>query len=508
MADNKNLEFIQMYTVKGLSPLQLDIGIGQIYVKDFARIGLYGDKHFLYYSKNGLGRALFEKDEMEKTAKVGEEYFSDPKKFNDFVKQTTDLIEKTKQFITKFEKLDLEKLDYPTLRDLAIERIGIEEDCFTYYDATEPQLTSKIEEKLNFYLIKVISSDKYNDYSAKLMLTEEPNTLSREELDWLEIVKLGKSLGIENVDENEKVPDELCQKIEDHFHKFEALTLGDASWFPDITYFYNKYREDIKKSNEEITKRIQEVTGYPQKVATDKQQIISETKISPDMIHLCKVLSEIGHLRLGLRIDAWTLIVYFGTLLDKELMNRLGVSYEDLHSKTRAEYEEFLKSQIGSDHLSSAVQNGPLSFSKDYLYYIDDGQIKLLYGDEAAKTFNELVTQEDFSQLTEVKGNTAMTGKSQGKVCIYSWGDNLEEKLKEMDERKILITGMTRPQLMPLIYKSSAIVTDQGGVTCHAAIVSRELGIPCVIGTKNATKVFKPGDIVEVDADTGIVRKI
>jgi len=53
--------------------------------------------------------------------------------------------------------------------------------------------------------------------------------------------------------------------------------------------------------------------------------------------------------------------------------------------------------------------------------------------------------------------------------------------------------------------KAAAIVTDEGSLTCHAAIVSRELGIPCVVGTKTATQVLKDGDLVELDADRGIV---
>jgi pyruvate,water dikinase len=65
---------------------------------------------------------------------------------------------------------------------------------------------------------------------------------------------------------------------------------------------------------------------------------------------------------------------------------------------------------------------------------------------------------------------------------------------------------MTRPEFVPLMKKASAIVTAEGGITCHAAIVSRELGIPCVIGTKNATKVLKTGDEIEVDAEKGIVK--
>ena len=70
------------------------------------------------------------------------------------------------------------------------------------------------------------------------------------------------------------------------------------------------------------------------------------------------------------------------------------------------------------------------------------------------------------------------------------------------------MTPMTRPEFLPLMKKAKAIITDEGGITCHAAIVSRELGIPCIIGTKIATKVLKDNDLVEVDAEKGIVRKI
>jgi pyruvate,water dikinase len=67
---------------------------------------------------------------------------------------------------------------------------------------------------------------------------------------------------------------------------------------------------------------------------------------------------------------------------------------------------------------------------------------------------------------------------------------------------------MTSPDMIALINKASAIVTDDGGILCHAAVISRELKKPCIIGTKIATKVLKDGDLVEVDANKGIVRKI
>ena len=77
-----------------------------------------------------------------------------------------------------------------------------------------------------------------------------------------------------------------------------------------------------------------------------------------------------------------------------------------------------------------------------------------------------------------------------------------------MKEKDILVSHMTSPDIVPVMKKAAAIVTDLGGLTCHAAIVARELKKPCVIGTKVATQVLKDGDKVEVNADKGIVRKI
>jgi pyruvate,water dikinase len=67
---------------------------------------------------------------------------------------------------------------------------------------------------------------------------------------------------------------------------------------------------------------------------------------------------------------------------------------------------------------------------------------------------------------------------------------------------------MTDPHYLPIMKKAAAFVTDEGGLLCHAAIVARELKKPCVISTKVATKIFKDGDLVEVDANRGIIRKI
>jgi pyruvate,water dikinase len=73
-------------------------------------------------------------------------------------------------------------------------------------------------------------------------------------------------------------------------------------------------------------------------------------------------------------------------------------------------------------------------------------------------------------------------------------------------EGEILITGMTRPEYLPLVNKCLAFITDAGGILSHAAITARELKKPCIIGTQVATTFLKDGDFVEVDADEGVVR--
>ncbi|HLM87371.1 MAG TPA: phosphoenolpyruvate synthase [Solirubrobacteraceae bacterium] len=74
-----------------------------------------------------------------------------------------------------------------------------------------------------------------------------------------------------------------------------------------------------------------------------------------------------------------------------------------------------------------------------------------------------------------------------------------------LNDGDVLVTHMTSPDWLPLMRRAAAIVTDSGGMTCHAAIVSRELGIPCVVGTGEATRTLRDGEIVTVDATRGVV---
>jgi pyruvate,water dikinase len=107
----------------------------------------------------------------------------------------------------------------------------------------------------------------------------------------------------------------------------------------------------------------------------------------------------------------------------------------------------------------------------------------------------------DAQGVALLRGLGAAPGSAVGPVSLLA---TLSESGKFTDGA-VLVTRMTAPDWVPLMRRAAAIVTDSGGMTCHAAIVSRELGIPCVVGTQDATKTLRDGELVTVDATHGLV---
>ena len=131
----------------------------------------------------------------------------------------------------------------------------------------------------------------------------------------------------------------------------------------------------------------------------------------------------------------------------------------------------------------------------------ENGISTLLTGDEAVKIEDQIHNKQ---VSEEIKGQTAFPGIAKGRVKII-----LDpKKASHFQKGDILITNMTRPEFVPLMEKAAAIVTDSGGLLCHAAVVAREMKKTTLIGTEKATKVFKDNDLVIVDAEKGFIKKL
>ena len=153
----------------------------------------------------------------------------------------------------------------------------------------------------------------------------------------------------------------------------------------------------------------------------------------------------------------------------------------------------------------------PQAANKRTDYFVVLGSKKgsqVFSGQKARQMEKELLAKQSPLDQTLVKGMTANPGQAKGRVRVIYWQKGFEEKVNAMKEGDILVSSETTPELMPAIKKAAAIVTEMGGLTSHASIISRELDKPCIVGTKIATQVFKDGDLVEVNATKGTVKRI
>jgi pyruvate,water dikinase len=169
------------------------------------------------------------------------------------------------------------------------------------------------------------------------------------------------------------------------------------------------------------------------------------------------------------------------------------------------------------DHYSYP-QDIEYAFEKDNLYIVQSRPITTLTDKKGLEkgTGGELVKGETMMAKEAPKAQVA-GGSGPGKILVRGLGASpgmgmgkvkivrSSKEIKNMDRGDVLVTEMTTPDFVPGMKKASAIITDTGGMTSHAAIVSRELGVPCVVGTGNATATLKDGMEVSVDGSHGII---
>ncbi len=198
------------------------------------------------------------------------------------------------------------------------------------------------------------------------------------------------------------------------------------------------------------------------------------------------------------RADFFNHSSYYVLPFVKHVATFFGLSYEDLLYFSPREIIQALR---GDFNLSAHIK----ARKEDLLmYHADDPDV--LEGSEAVAYVNErpFLKHIFINKENTLVGKAAYRGVVRGKVKIIM----RSEDVSKVEPGDVLVSIMTTPNFLPAMERAVAFVTDEGGITCHAAIVAREMKKPCIIGTKNATSVLKDGDMVEIDAEQGIVRKL
>ncbi len=264
---------------------------------------------------------------------------------------------------------------------------------------------------------------------------------------------------------------------------------------------FNYYKDSIEvlsKSKNSLQEEIKRIKKEQNNRKEELEKILRRIKASVILRNFVEILQAYMFLR-TYRKNIISKAHYQHLSLIKEVAKRMKI--EDSFSLvTYQEMIDFLeKGKLLAKHILTKRKEG-------WGIIAESGFIEVVSGREEVL---EMMERFQIGMLpiippvhTIIKGNPACQGNVIGSVKIVKNKKDFS-KIKQGD---ILITHMTTPDFVPLLKKIIGIITDEGGVTCHAAIISREYGIPCIVGTENATQVIQDGDQVELNAYTGIVK--
>lgn len=496
------------YQVFDVSPLSHYFEEIYGHTKGIEAIGPRGDRNYFWYSKDQKGSAYYEVAEQRLSAESTYEVLNDSKARKKYVSGVADVLDRAREVTSSASSIALSSLATEKVFERIASLWRLEADIFSYYLISQPYRLKLFEDEVRWELQKRVAKVKIDDYLARVVASPESTENAKEELSWSKLildakVRYGAELDKATIERDTH----LYQSIQRHFEQFKLLYLGDGKWDFDFDAELDRFLADFKKPADGYSKRIEKIESQPADIAEERECLMRELELSSVTVETILFLSDMSHLRYTVRVNGFVPLIYYLIQTTKELAERLG--YEDNVDLSFMTHEEFAATKKKSEVVVSLAELKRRRGQHDeYLVRINDGKVEYLFGDEAGELFAQLVPPVDHTENTELHGVAARNGQVKGSVTVFNWGDNMEAAITSIVQNPILIAGQTRPAMMPLIRMAKGIVTDEGGVTSHAAIIARELGIPTIINTGAATKTFSTGELVELDADSGVIRKV
>ncbi|MBU1178686.1 hypothetical protein KJ903_05765 [Patescibacteria group bacterium] len=320
------------------------------------------------------------------------------------------------------------------------------------------------------------SPKDFNEYFTVLTAPSEPSFLAREEAELIKIAKRSSS--------------EQAKKLAEHAAKYFWLS--------------NSYAKVRELSAKYFTRRLRSITNKKQisEVATKKKKavLIDQLQLDSAAVANIELIDFTTSWQDERKANILQAIGYLKRIVD-EISRRTKIAKKYL-------YYLGVRDIINLNSFSDlkAWQTELRKRSPGVFFLMQTEKEHVLTGQEYLKISKYRTELEKEMSVIEreLHGSVAMTGTAIGRAVICRGLSSLA-KVRPGD---IIVASMTRPEFMPALRKAAGIVTDEGGITCHAAIVARELNIPTVIGTKKATKIFRDGMKIEVRANHGIVREL
>lgn len=412
--------------------------------------------------------------------------FMTTNKLNKVMKDFDLYIKNLKRHFTKIEKTNLSILGNKELLKIYNDFMNDYIDYWKVGMLAEPvsiQGERLIKEKL-----KYIKDNKlFNQYFSALIATTKKSFSRQQQQDLLKMgIKIKGNL-------NSPLTKSLLKK-----HSKKYFWMHNNYYTTEVLNenFFLKELKDLLSKYKQPEKYLREMEKLDKELISNKKSIIDKLKLNKKDKKLVKIIDDFGWFQDERKKDNMIANHYLDILLN-EIGKRSKLSLMEVKFTIPYETEPILKGIFDKGEISKRMKNCLIVWEGDKDTY------EIYTGKDAIQKEKQLFSGKvGVHEVTEIEGMTANTGRVRGYVHVTMSA----KEAKNIKKGEILVTSMTSPDFIAGIKNAAAIVTNEGGVTCHAAIISREFGIPCVIGTKIATQILKTGDYIEVDGIHGAVR--
>lgn len=353
----------------------------------------------------------------------------------------------------------------------------------------EPVLSQAAERALRRVAGKK-DAERYQYYFENIFSPDQINAITREHFDLLRMALKVKAGG------------HRYQLIKRHAAKYRWLScydINDAPWSEND--FARMLAKILRQSPRAIKDELKESQAAYTKRKLAFRNILTSLSLAKRQKELFQMVHEMSFIK-DERDDYRRMGSYEIQPLFKEIGRRAGLTLKEITQLTRGEMIDYLRTgALGQAKIKAVKERSTNGY---VLLRKHGGSIRVFEGKTAREIIKKELGQIRTQRVTEITGTIGSAGQAKGRVQVIF----TKHDLRKVELGDIMVTVTTHPDFVPAMRRCKAIVTDEGGITCHAAIVSRELKIPCVVGTKIATKVFKTGETVAVDAAAGLVRKV
>ena len=320
-----------------------------------------------------------------------------------------------------------------------------------------------------------------------LTTPEEKTQASRFEYEFIKKLKLIKSKKV-NIEK-------AAQLLSDKYGWLPFVYDGPTYW--DKEYFIKKLEKESKRDLKKIDKEVEEIELKDKNSSSGKRKLVDKYNLKKDQLERIRMINVMTNWTDDRKMLDYQLNYYFRKILEA-IGEKNNIPIGSLKALFTEEIEKILNDP------KKYLKESSRRIADDFLVEYKNGKHSIVSGEKKKRILRSIRKIPKTSKITGVvasKGPRSIyTGTAK---IILSVGSK-----NEVEKGDFLVANMTTPNYIVQMRKAKGFITDEGGVTCHAAIVAREMNKPCIIGTKIATKVLKDGDLVEVDANKGVVKII